>query len=117
MHEFFTSQERENFYSDVQKHVLPDLDRVRQSLQESYSYENDPDYHFSDFIDELEGICAAFPEWPGVEDAVDTQRRRVDEWIIEVSQERGEEPAVGRSDLIRPSTQGGGRNIFDDVDL
>ncbi|MFJ4397314.1 hypothetical protein [Pseudomonas sp. NPDC089396] len=117
MHEFFTSQEREEFYSDVQKHVLPDLDRIRQSLQESYCYENDPDYHFSDFIDELEWIRTIFPDWPGVEDVVDTQRRRVDDWVSEVSQERGEEPAVGRSDLIRPSAQAGGRNIFDDVDL
>lgn len=117
MHEFFTSQEREDFYSDVKKSVLPDLDRIRQSRQESYSYENDPDYHFSDYIDELEGILAAFPEWPGIEDVVDSQRRQVDDWVSEVSQERGEEPAVGRSDLIRPSAHVGGRNIFDDVDL
>lgn len=117
MHEFFTSHEREEFYSDVQKYVLPDLDRVRKSLQESYCYENDPDNHFCDFIDELEGIYAAFPEWPGIEDVLDTQRRRVDDWVSEVSQERYEEPAVGRSDLIRPSATGGGRDIFDDVDL
>jgi hypothetical protein len=117
MHEFFSDQEREDFYSDVQKHVLPDLDRIRQSQQEMYSYEDDPDYHLSDFIDQLEGIRAAFPEWPRVEDVVETQRRRVEEWVSEVSQERGEEPAVGRSDLMRPSAQEGGRNIFDDVDL
>lgn len=117
MHEFFSDQEREDFYRAIQRHVLPDLDRIRKSLQESYCYENDPDYHFSDFIDELEGIHAAFPEWPGVEDAVDSQRRQVDDWVTEVSQERVEEPAVGRSDLIRPSAQEGGRNIFDDVDL
>lgn len=117
MHEFFTAQEREEFYSDVQEYVLPDLDRVRQSLLNSYSYDSDPDYHFTDFIDELEGISAAFPEWPGIEDVVDTQRRRVDDWVSEVSYERGAEPAVGRSDLIGPSTQEGSRNIFDDVDL
>ena len=76
-----------------------------------------PDNHFSDFIDELEGIYAAFPEWPGIADVVDAQRRRVDDWVSEVSQERGEEPAVGRSDFIRPSVTGGERNIFDDVDL
>lgn len=117
MHEFFSDEEREDFYSAIQRHVLPDLDRIRKSLQESYCYENDPDYHLSEFVEELEGIHAAFPEWPGVEDLVDTQRRRVDDWVSEVSQERGEEPAVGRSDLIRPSAQEGGRNIFDDVDL
>ncbi|MBN6775948.1 hypothetical protein JRG42_22390 [Pseudomonas granadensis] len=117
MHEFFGDQEREDFYSDVQKHVLSDLDRIRRSQQETYSYEEDPDYHLSDFVDQLEGIRAAFPEWPGVDDVVDTQRCRVDDWVNEVSQERREEPAVGRSDLIRPSAQEGGRNIFDDVDL
>lgn len=117
MHEFFSDQERQDFYSDVQKHVLPDLDRVRQSQQETYSYVDDPDYHLSDFIDQLEGIRAAFPEWPGVEHVVDSQRRRIDDWVSEVSQERGEEPTVGRSDLMRPSAQEGGRNIFDDVDL
>ncbi|OAS08561.1 MULTISPECIES: hypothetical protein [Pseudomonas] len=117
MHEFLNDEERENFYNDVQKYVLTDLDRIRKSQQESYSYENDPDYHLSEFIEELEGIQAAFPEWPGVEDVVDTQRRRVDDWVSEVSQERGDEPAVGRSDFMRPSAQNGGRNIFDDVDL
>jgi len=117
MHEFFSDQERQDFYSDVQKNVLPDLDRVRQFQQERYSYGDDPDYHLSDFIDQLKGIRAAFPEWAGVEDVVDTQRRRVDDWVSEVSQERGEEPAVGRSDLMRPSAQEGGRKIFDDVDL
>lgn len=117
MHEFFNDQEREDFYSEILKHVLPDLDRIRRSQQETYSYEEDPDYHLSDFVDQLEGIRAAFPEWPGVDDVVDTQRCRVDDWVNEVSQERGAEPAVGRSDLIRPSTQEGGRNIFDDVDL
>ncbi|WP_460096218.1 nSTAND3 domain-containing NTPase [Pseudomonas sp. S3_C01] len=117
MHEFFSDQEREDFYNNVQKHVLSDLDRIRQSQQETYNYEGDPDYHLSDFIDQLKGICTAFPDWPGVEDVVDTQRRRVDDWVDEVSQERGTQPAVGRNDLIRPSAQEGGRNIFDDVDL
>lgn len=116
MHEFFEDEERGAFYADVQKYVLTDMDRIRSSLQESYCYENDPDYHFSDFIDQLEGISSAFPEWPGVQDVVDTQRRRVDEWVCEVSQERGVEPAVGRSNLMQQSTQIGGRNIFDDVD-
>ena len=41
----------------------------------------------------------SIPEWPGVDNVVETQRRRVDDWVSEVSQERGEEPAVGRSDL------------------
>lgn len=55
--------------------------------------------------------------WSIPNDVVDTQRRRVDDWVTEVSQERYDEPAVGRSDLIRPSAAGGGRNIFDDVNL
>ena len=41
----------------------------------------------------------SIPEWPGVDNVVETQRRRVDDWVSEVSQKRGEEPAVGRSDL------------------
>ena len=34
-----------------------------------------------------------------MDNVAETQRRRVDDWVSEVSQERGEEPAVGRSDL------------------
>lgn len=55
------------------------LHRIHQSQQDLYDYENTPDYRLPEFIEELEGIQSAFPEWPGVEDLVDTQKRRVDD--------------------------------------
>lgn len=117
MHEFFMPNELQGFLKDVQAYVLPNLDGVRQSLTNSYDYENDPDNHVADLVEHLECILDAYPDWPGIEQTIQTQRERIDDWVSEVSRERGSQAATGREDLMFTSSHRGGRSIFDDVDL
>lgn len=117
MHEFFTPTELHGFMEDVQKYVLPNLDGVRQSLTDAYDYENDPDNHVADLVEHLESILSAYPDWPGIDDTIHSQRERISDWVSEVSHERGSERSKGREDLMATSSHRGGRSIFDDVDL
>lgn len=117
MHEFFTPSELRGFLDDVQKFVLPNLDGVRQSLTNAYDYENDPESHVAELVDHLDCILSVYPDWPGIEQTIQTQRDRINDWLSEIFHERSSEASIGREDLMFASSHRAERSIFDDVDL
>jgi len=73
--------------------------------------------HVAELVDHLDCILSTYPDWPGIDQTIQSQKEHINDWLSEVFHERDTEAATGRDDLMFASSHQSGRSIFDDVDI
>jgi len=114
--EVFTNDEFQHLVQTVRNKLLPRLDDVRLSIQQSHGSTDPPEEHMQTLLDTFATLKTTFSDDPEAIEIVERELLRAHVWIIEAEPPEAKKAARTLGGAEPASSKHGTRSIFDDID-